>query len=490
MQRQFHVPPNGELHIHSIAPLTITLKPPHDDGTQGTAEINGAELASGILYAFEEGTNFSIFSSTGCSLIVEGDPSIFDYLFVDTLGAAFHRSLLDLHFNFAMQRRKAKQHPEGPTLGPCVLVCGTSSDAGKSSVARTLANYSVRLGYQPMYLDLDVTSPSVGMPSCISVFNLQYPLDEESRSYVPGQYVYVGSAKNVGMFRDAIQSAIAISEQRWSQGDRTLLGGLFGDYPTLDIEEIEAAERLAQTQQGSVLQPSQFKNPIETLVYTLQKCYIDTLVIVGSSWLKYKLLALYGNDDNSILLPEGGVVSLVVLEQPQGAIRRSEEARIAVVQRYWTRYFSGSPNIPLRSSVVEVPSENIWVLRILSGSDDDSLQSVLSIDHAHTELGVVRETHTDLKAGTPLALIDAFFTRYNGSDPYHVDATFETIAEEEVYNNIRLSRRVLGVAVVEGANKSSVSLRLPCALLPRPTGCCFVIFEEHLQRSHETNASL
>ena len=51
--------------------------------------------------------------------------------------------------------------------GPRVFITG-NSQSGKSSITKTLVNYSVKLGWTPMLVDLDVTQNSISAPGCLS----------------------------------------------------------------------------------------------------------------------------------------------------------------------------------------------------------------------------------------------------------------------------------------------------------------------------------
>ena len=51
--------------------------------------------------------------------------------------------------------------------GPRVFITGDAS-SGKSSICKTLINYSLKLGWTPLLADLDLTQNSISAPGCIS----------------------------------------------------------------------------------------------------------------------------------------------------------------------------------------------------------------------------------------------------------------------------------------------------------------------------------
>ena len=51
--------------------------------------------------------------------------------------------------------------------GPRVFIAG-NAQSGKSSIAKTLVNYSIKLGWSPILVDLDVTQNSITAPGCLS----------------------------------------------------------------------------------------------------------------------------------------------------------------------------------------------------------------------------------------------------------------------------------------------------------------------------------
>lgn len=469
MQRRFDIPPGGELHVHlsvcdergaPTGPLRLTLTQAEGDTVERSAEFFGAAMAVGVPVIVDGGSSAAVYSAGGCTIVAEGSMGDLNGLYVDSLAAGHHRSLAEIHHSLSLQRRRAKQ--EGGRVGPCVLVCGATSDSGKSSVAKTLVNYAVCLGYHPLFVDMATAAPTAGAPGCISVFNVQYPLtDELSAQCVPCQHVYVGdAAASPAMFRGGVDCAMALVENRWEEGDRVLLGGLVADYPMVDPSDAEALEQLRAT---------------------IEQCRIDTLVIVGPSTLRHRLLAAYdegGGAARGVLALGGGQeVALVCLEEAHGAARRNKVARDAMIARYWRTYFYGTQRVPITPTEITVPHSAISILRVVAAGDERGLSTMRSLDHAEeaptTEVVAVRPT--ELRPGTLLGLADSCFEVCDGLDPHHPEAVFTAIDTEEVYRNLQESRRLLGFVLLASATSTTATLLSACGALPQPRGCCFVV---------------
>lgn len=52
-------------------------------------------------------------------------------------------------------------------LGPTILITG-SNQSGKSTICKIFVNYSLRLGWRPVLVDLDLNNNEITPPGCIA----------------------------------------------------------------------------------------------------------------------------------------------------------------------------------------------------------------------------------------------------------------------------------------------------------------------------------
>ena len=134
----------------------------------GSAELFGAELATDKSYPLT-GTKVAIFTWHGCTLEVIGKLHIV-YISKETNA---NLSYVNTHAQLEALRDEA-MHANGNNKdnnkkieGPRVLLAGPI-DSGKSSLARVLTAYAVKLGRTPIFVDLDVTQNSLSVPGTIA----------------------------------------------------------------------------------------------------------------------------------------------------------------------------------------------------------------------------------------------------------------------------------------------------------------------------------
>ncbi len=133
----------------------------------GLAEVFGHELIAGFKYAFR-GYNFAVWTFAGCTLRVSGQPMAC-YIAKEAPVISYGNVHAVLH-----QRREASRGL-GRT-GPRVMIVGPQ-EVGKSTLARILANYAVKMGGRPMFVDLDTADSKVALPGTIAAVSVDRPLN-------------------------------------------------------------------------------------------------------------------------------------------------------------------------------------------------------------------------------------------------------------------------------------------------------------------------
>jgi len=147
----------------------------------GTAECFGTELALLRPYRFS-GTKGAIFTWHGCTIEATNNARCYTANETPMLMYANLHTLLE-------ERRAHAKATEGE--GPRVALVGPT-DAGKSSLAKTLLGYATRRGHQPTFVDLDIGQGSITVPGAVSAAPVDRPVDIEEglATAVPIAYFY------------------------------------------------------------------------------------------------------------------------------------------------------------------------------------------------------------------------------------------------------------------------------------------------------------
>jgi polyribonucleotide 5'-hydroxyl-kinase len=125
-------------------------------------------------------------------------------------------------------RREAAAASGG--AGPRVLVAGPV-DAGKSSLARILLAYGVRMGRKPLYVDLDVGQGDISVPGTIGAAQLDAScIDvEEGFSFAIPLIYWYGSASmstNKTLFKTLVTKLSTTIKKRFennTEGERVFI---------------------------------------------------------------------------------------------------------------------------------------------------------------------------------------------------------------------------------------------------------------------------
>ena len=151
------IPKENELHICLKEEETISVKL-----EQGKAEIEGIELPENIEKSFSNRNIIIYFwedsKITLHSLSLSKDPSYISNRNIDTM-----REYIVAHYNITQLRFNALTSNQ---IGPRVLITG-SNNCGKTAFCHMMLNYSLKLGWTPIYCDLDLDN-EIGLPGSIA----------------------------------------------------------------------------------------------------------------------------------------------------------------------------------------------------------------------------------------------------------------------------------------------------------------------------------
>ena len=483
------VPPHGSLQVAVPfldrlgkpfnGTVTVTLKDPlppsptQSNTAPPKAEINGADILLDRPVHLRVGTRVSVYSPTGCLLVVDGPPQVVENVFCDMLGTAYNKTILELHYWLEKRRVDARANE---VFGPRVLVCGLQPDSGKSTLVTTLANLAVRFGYHPTVVNLDPDKPSLGYPMCLDAYSLQCPIDPEADIHsTPGHHVHFGSRSlsgDAGLYRSCLKE-IASDVNAKLQEKRVVLGGVVVDFPTVNMDRVLDIEReVGQFEQQSDKQAALQTSPIEILKHTILTLDIDVVVVVGSSWIKDKLFATmnfqpeHSSGSESIIVAENGAeITVIGLEAAPHATARAEWERELVRRDIWERYFFGTVNVPVSPIKIQTDNRNIRVLKLNMISKAD-MQTMYSIDSGDREEINQEDMSRSLSIlGQVVALSSSYFCDNDGHEVS--DTKFKYQIER---------CHTIGFAVVLSVDSGNDTIELLCPTdLPQRKGCCFYV---------------
>ncbi|ORZ33353.1 hypothetical protein BCR44DRAFT_155317 [Catenaria anguillulae PL171] len=177
------LPAHHELRFHLPFNVVVTVK-----CISGLAELAGRELPDKRAIDLPPGTRASIFSFMGCTLEVSQPRQVPGH-HASGIAAASDSNPLPVvsepvpnthavmvaNMHVALEQARKTAAVSG-LPGPRVMIVG-EPDTGKSTVAKTLANYIHKLDKQPLLVDLNPENPTISIPGTLSLIHLTHPLD-------------------------------------------------------------------------------------------------------------------------------------------------------------------------------------------------------------------------------------------------------------------------------------------------------------------------
>lgn len=505
-----------ELRIISSVSSTqltkVTLQKAGDeDGTAtvARAEVFGTELIPGVPVQLPPGRSVSVFSSTGCTLTVLAPPSVLQRCCATSLGTTWVRSLLDFHSHLERARVEARSHED---VGPRVLFVSDRHHCGLSTYVRWLANFAIRLGYHPLLMDGVVDTPVFAYPGCLGLYHLQYCTDiEEEMNFTPAVHALVGQSRqaNPRLYLHWLQQLLPCGMEKMARNERCRVGGLFFDYGVVDpnvVAQAEEASGEAASSPSAVSGgASQFGggdktlvNPLDTLLDTIVAADIDHVCVVGSSWLRWKLVQRawesFGGEGameiaQAMLDPRWSVPSEVSCGGGQhfrlflmDSIELVRQIPLLLTKRQrWLQYFFGTPSSPVKPTLVTMEAAQVRVATVGAAALDamSTLLPMLDAEEADRQktdtaaVSFVTLKDVNLKDRI-LALSTA--TEYERS----ADGELHRLPFSAFEKAIRQGT-VMGFALVESVTADRLTLLVNGCPMDKDVGLCFLLTEEYLR---------
>ncbi|KAF4555445.1 mRNA cleavage and polyadenylation factor clp1-like protein [Elsinoe fawcettii] len=203
---------------------------------KGTAEIFGTELAPNAIYTFS-GLKAAVFTWEGCQLEVQGEAES-EYVGSETDAMV---EWLNVHGMLDTLREDA-----GSNGGPRVLILGSES-SGKSSLAKCLTAYAIKVGRTPTFINLDPREGVLAVPSALTTVTYTSQMDIETSAWgtsnISGpaslltrtpliyHYPFPSPTSNADLYKSLI-TRLALSTTQKLENDATLKSsGLIIDAP-------------------------------------------------------------------------------------------------------------------------------------------------------------------------------------------------------------------------------------------------------------------
>lgn len=327
--------------------------------TEGTAEIFGAELSVNKEYHFC-GRNIAIFTWYGCKLTTDISPlllgqssgSISSHLYVASDSPMI--SYINTHIQLEARRDVALANNE---KGPRILVVG-QPDSGKTTMAKLLSNYALRLDRKPILVDLDVDQGLNSIPGSMSAIPLLkscISVDaDSSNTTTPLIYSYghTNPKENLAFYKHNVYTLALRVKERLSNDPEANASGII-------IDTCAWVDGTVATTAGSnSLSSAESLNLIKFIANVFEA---DIILVMGADKLYSTLtsevsnvdiaggtetvnnasnLAAITNNDEPVLLQNRNTI-VVKLYKSGGCVARSAEARRESRRRAIHEYFDG-----------------------------------------------------------------------------------------------------------------------------------------------------
>ncbi|KAK9374531.1 Pre-mRNA cleavage complex II protein Clp1-domain-containing protein [Lipomyces chichibuensis] len=394
---------------------------------QGIAEIFGTELAVGRTYSFTA-TKLSMFTWRGCRFEWSGDPMA-EYISEESVMSSY----ANLHFaleKLRMQAAEKDAHYRKEVMkevdigqfgsaeegeGPRVLIIG-SRNSGKTTLAKILTAYAVKMGRSPMVVSLDPKEGMLSLPGTISAASFSTMMDvEEEESWgssattgpmhVPPKNptaYYFGSdspTDNIRFYKSLVSRlSIAISS-RLAMDHRARVSGCI----------IDAA---------GIIDQKVGYDLIDSIVADLS---VDVIVTIGNERLYNDLLKRYQPRKQ---------ITVVKVQRSGGVVEHDATYLRSIQRRMIKQYFYGPPKTALSAFTI---TADISALTVYKRSEQSHLvsSSALPIGSDETTALLSLVTKVEVSPALQNAILAVLYASAKDSE--------DDIAEASVMGFVNIS---------------------------------------------------
>ncbi|KAL4919794.1 hypothetical protein BDW62DRAFT_178468 [Aspergillus aurantiobrunneus] len=364
---QINLSPGSEWRFEVAFGTTVRVKL-----LTGTAELFGTELAPSQTYTFS-GTKAAIYTWHGGTLEVSAGDAVSG---VDAMTATTTPSGVRGGFgaggcqseymaeetpmveyanvHFALEGLRAEAKASGKD-GPRVLILGPE-DAGKTSLSKILTGYAVKVGREPIVVNLDPSEGMLSVPGTVTATAFRAMLDVEEGwgsspmsgpSAVPVKlplvyfYPMVNPLEAEGTVFRPIVSRLALSVMgRMAEDEDARETGIIVDTPGI----------LSQSRAGA----------LEMINHIVTEFSITTILVIGSERLYSLMMKNYDNKPSSSASAAASDerISVVKLSKSGGCVDRDAAFLKAVREAQIRTYFFGNPIPSTASSALSISSSS------------------------------------------------------------------------------------------------------------------------------------
>ncbi|KAJ3358000.1 hypothetical protein HDU83_000057 [Entophlyctis luteolus] len=297
-----------------------------------------SELAPDIEYTFSA-QKIACFSWRGCEAMTKGKCGV-----AYTAGETPMHQYLNVHLALEAVRKDAASFSTSSNLlfGPKVMIVGPS-DVGKSTLAKILVNYSIKLGHLQMYADIDIGEASLSLPGCLTanVFSRAVDIEEGmggamSRSGAAPMCFYYGYgdiSDKPKLYQKMMERLSEVIDEKLKKDASVRTAGIVFDTP------------------------AQFSEPIgyELMNQAISLFKPTVILVLGHE-------RLYA--DLSRRLKDGKEITVLKLAKSGGVVTRDKAFRRAIQSMKIREYFYGTPKFPLNPASNTVGFHELTVRRV------------------------------------------------------------------------------------------------------------------------------
>jgi polyribonucleotide 5'-hydroxyl-kinase len=297
--------------------------------------VFGAELPPENPIYFPKGSKFAIFTWHKATVVINGKYET-KYTSTDTRMPEY----LEIHGNIQEDRDNSRLRREP---GPNVVVCG-SSNCGKSTVWRILTNYSLKMGYRPIFIDLDIECNEIVPSGWIGATRPKLPLpnDDMADEVICLYYGFRQQNMVKELYRKQLTELADLVESK-IKNKKSELDKEYADLAPdkSQIDSIKAAVDPYSTSlipsdlaAGCIINTmvTSYENPVKTIKKIVKLFQVDYIIIIDFEQTYIKLTEDYKNNRH---------LKIIKLPKSPGVVTTGETHKTVIKNASYKNYFNG-----------------------------------------------------------------------------------------------------------------------------------------------------